>query len=229
MAAKDSAYKSVLFDFDGTLTPSLGFWAEAFHFAFAKFGITASAEIIVTKCFYRPFEDVAAEFQIQDLALFDKSVREGLVLAFENAKLFPSIAELLDRCHQAGIALGVVTSNTRNLVHKTLAQLKVHKYFDVVICYEDCERLKPFPDPIFMALEKLKCKPEESLFVGDSAADILAGKAAGTHTALFVPEVNREHIRPDTLESNPDFVYSHHDELEKHLAVALGGRFKDFA
>ena len=41
---------------------------------------------------------------------------------------------------------------------------------------------KPAPDVIFTALEALKAKPEECLFVGDSAADMEAGRRAGVKT-----------------------------------------------
>jgi phosphoglycolate phosphatase-like HAD superfamily hydrolase len=42
--------------------------------------------------------------------------------------------------------------------------------------------LKPAPDSIIAALTALKCLPEHALMVGDTPADILAGKAAGVRT-----------------------------------------------
>ena len=41
---------------------------------------------------------------------------------------------------------------------------------------------KPAPDVIFTALNALEAKPEDCLFVGDSAADMEAGKRAGVQT-----------------------------------------------
>jgi pyrophosphatase PpaX len=45
------------------------------------------------------------------------------------------------------------------------------------------KKVKPDPEPIFLALEKLDSKPEETLMVGDNFHDVLAGKNAGTETA----------------------------------------------
>lgn len=42
---------------------------------------------------------------------------------------------------------------------------------------------KPEPDVIFKALEALGARPEDCLFVGDSSADMEAGKRAGVKTA----------------------------------------------
>lgn len=46
-------------------------------------------------------------------------------------------------------------------------------------------RLKPAPDSILTALAALRCAPSHALMVGDTPADILAGKAAGTATCAI--------------------------------------------
>jgi len=43
---------------------------------------------------------------------------------------------------------------------------------------------EPHPESLLRALQALECAPHTTIMIGDSAADILAGKAAGTRTAL---------------------------------------------
>ena len=59
-----------------------------------------------------------------------------------------------------------------------LAQLGLIEYFDHVQGTDGIP-CKPAPDVIFAALEGVAAKPEETLFVGDSPADMEAGRRAG--------------------------------------------------
>lgn len=51
--------------------------------------------------------------------------------------------------------------------------------FDATITGDDVSEPKPDPEGIFKAMRALQAVPEETLFVGDSNADIQAGKSAG--------------------------------------------------
>ncbi len=51
--------------------------------------------------------------------------------------------------------------------------------FEVVVGLEDVNETKPDPEGINLALAKLHSRPEQTLFVGDSFADISAAKNAG--------------------------------------------------
>jgi phosphoglycolate phosphatase len=62
-------------------------------------------------------------------------------------------------------------------------------------------QLKPAPDAIIAALAALCCAPQQALMVGDTAADILAGKAAGLRTCAvtygFGSPAELQHCQPD--------------------------------
>jgi phosphoglycolate phosphatase/pyrophosphatase PpaX len=55
-------------------------------------------------------------------------------------------------------------------------------YFDVVITGDDVTHPKPHPEGILLAMEQLRAKASDTIYVGDSDADILAGRAAGLLT-----------------------------------------------
>lgn len=61
---------------------------------------------------------------------------------------------------------------------------------------------KPEPDVLFRAMRSLGAKPDECLFVGDSAADMEAGKRAGVKTAAVTYGYG---TRPDLARWSPDY------------------------
>jgi pyrophosphatase PpaX len=52
-----------------------------------------------------------------------------------------------------------------------------------VVAADDVERHKPDPEPVTRAIELLGSAPAETVFVGDSPYDLVAGRAAGVATA----------------------------------------------
>jgi phosphoglycolate phosphatase-like HAD superfamily hydrolase len=64
-------------------------------------------------------------------------------------------------------------------------------------------QLKPAPDAVIAALAALRCAPRQALMVGDTAADILAGKAAGIKTCAvtygFGSLAELQQCQPDYL------------------------------
>jgi phosphoglycolate phosphatase-like HAD superfamily hydrolase len=84
-------YSTIFFDFDGTLTSSLELWLQAFHHAFAKWGMKLEDETVVDKCFYRDFADVALEFNLPCAVEFGSLVEKKLSNSFEEVSLFPLV------------------------------------------------------------------------------------------------------------------------------------------
>ena len=83
-------------------------------------------------------------------------------------------------------------------------------YFVATIAGDEVKRSKPDPEGIFKALEILNLSTEDVVFVGDSDADITAGKSAqvltiGAHwfdtvqNAQFGVEPDDIYTRPDQL------------------------------
>ena len=54
--------------------------------------------------------------------------------------------------------------------------------FDVIVTGDDVDIPKPHPEGINKALAQLNIESSEAIFLGDSDADILAGKQANVHT-----------------------------------------------
>ena len=58
--------------------------------------------------------------------------------------------------------------------------------FDVVLSFEDVSATKPDPEGLFIITKKYKLNSADLIMVGDSKADVLAGKAFGAYTVAYI-------------------------------------------
>lgn len=212
-------YSTILFDFDGTLTSSLDAWLFGFQKAFTTFGQTIPDEIVIERCFYRAYEEIVSEFGLPCAIQFTELVHLGLAEAYKQVQLFKGVNEILQACKENKIKLAVVTSAPGNHVETVLRELHVHSFFGSVISKDHTSNFKPHPEPVLLALERLGSEAQDTLFVGDSTADILAGRAAGTKTALFFPEVHKPFYDFQKLiDAKPDFVFNDYEQLGTYIS-----------
>lgn len=215
-------YRTVLFDFDGTLVPSLDFWLEGFKYAFSKLGMDIPESRIIERCFYRKDHEITSEFEVECAETFWQLTSESLARSYAAPSLFPGVQEVLDHCRSQGTPLGLVTSSERSFVTKSLRSLKLHDHFSAIVTANDITHFKPHPEPVLKALSIINAKPSETLFVGDYVVDVQAGKAAGTNTALFYTDAHsRFHPYETVASTSPDFIFSHYSELLQRLQPAL--------
>jgi len=86
--------------------------------------------------------------------------------------------------------LAIASGGHRELVEATLNAIDIIGMFDAVVCAEDYERGKPFPDPFLLAAERIGVPPEDCLVFEDSPTGVEAAKAAGMQY-VFVPSAGR--------------------------------------
>ena len=210
-------YRAVLFDLDGTLVDSGAMILASFRHATQT---VLSREI--------PDHELLAAvggpgLREQMEAIDAERVEELIeVYSAHNADLHDElqpcegILDALEALHGEDRRLGVVTAKRRatlELAFDVLPELR--RYFDVTVCAEDTERHKPHPDPIATALERLREKPADAVYVGDSPFDVQAAKAAGA-SAIAVTW-GRIHERERLEREHPDAVVDTVEELLARL------------
>jgi pyrophosphatase PpaX len=212
--------RAVLFDFDGTLMPSLPLWLKAYQATLHNFGIHIPDDEVLRRCFFRDWEDVAAEFNVFTAEQLQAQLAIGLKQAFAEASLFPVAEDVLKHCRDHGLRVALVTSSPRALVVDVIGRLLIHELFDYVVCGDDVKNYKPHPEPVLAALASFNLDPHEAIMIGDSHVDILAGKAAGTRTALFLHEDHgRFHSTEKLRATGPDHIFTNHAELPSLLGL----------
>jgi pyrophosphatase PpaX len=223
MSYRTPSLRVVLFDFDGTLVNTTPLILRCFRATWQQVcGITCEdAEYIRTfgiplhTAMEQMLERFAAEGHITrptDLA----AKAEELVLTYrafnedwhdQMIQPFAGVDEMLRELKQRGFRLGVVTSKKRLGAERGMRLYQMTELFDASICAEDTERNKPHPEPLLHAMERLGASPSETMYVGDSTHDIVAGQAAGVVTAAAtwgpIPREELEVLQPDYLLNAP--------------------------
>jgi len=128
--------------------------------------------------------------------------------------VFPGITDLLRKIKVSGRRLALFTGVEKNMMEYTLAPFKLSRFFEVRITADDIQRSKPDPEGINLALSRIKASVRESMYVGDSPADIIAGRSAGvlTGAALWSPE-----NRGDPTTEHPDYEFRSVQQLSDFL------------
>ncbi|WP_219838248.1 HAD family hydrolase [Paenibacillus sp. R14(2021)] len=211
--------KAVVFDFDGTLADTLPVCFYAFRRLFSEidrreltddeivgmFGPSETGIIQENLANQAAAEAAIAQFYQHYDAMHDELVTPN-----------PDIQRLLMRLRGEGIGLGVVTGKARRSLDISMRKLGMDNVFDIIVTGDDVELPKPHPEGIFKALAALGSQPDEALFIGDSHADIKAGKAAGVLTigVHWLPTVQSQAFEPQ-----PDYLFRSTRELEALLAL----------
>jgi haloacid dehalogenase superfamily, subfamily IA, variant 1 with third motif having Dx(3-4)D or Dx(3-4)E len=125
-------------------------------------------------------------------------------------KEFPTVHETLDTLSKEGCRLGVVSTKKRDMVERGLKLTCIDRYFDTVVTSDECNRLKPDPEPVVRAMSQLTAMAPSTLMVGDSPSDLLAGSGAHVRTAAVGWSLKGRSV----LERfHPDFLLSRMSDL----------------
>jgi pyrophosphatase PpaX len=128
--------------------------------------------------------------------------------------VFPGITDLLRKIKRSGLRLALFTGVEKNMMEYTLNPFKLSEFFEVRITADDIQNSKPDPEGILQALSRIKAEAKESMYVGDSPADMVAGRQAGvlTGAALWSPE-----NRGDPTTEHPDYEFRSVQQLSDFL------------
>jgi len=125
------------------------------------------------------FTDVYPDYSAQQI--------DGLILQYRTiylarrhtrTRVYPGVAEALAAL---GGRKGTATTKGSPTTRAVLEQFGLIQHFDHVQG-TDGFPCKPAPDVVLAALAALGARPEDCLFVGDSPADMEAGRRAGVRT-----------------------------------------------
>lgn len=108
--------------------------------------------------------------------------------------------------------MAIVTTSRRvdfELIHKNRG---IVDFMDFVLCEEDYERAKPYPDPYLKALEIFGARAEDAVVVEDSNRGLVAAKSANIDCIVVENEFT---LTQDF--SQADFYIKRFDELLKIL------------
>jgi len=211
--------KAIIFDMDGTLVSSLPVIYHCENEISRKYLKTSlTLEDVISK-FGPPAHTIIKEMtrslpnsvQIKAVSDYYECYRTHVS---SRGLVFPGITELLGKIKGSGRRLALFTGVEKNMMDYTLNPFKLVDFFEVRITADDIQKSKPDPEGINLALSRIKANAKESMYIGDSPSDIIAGKRAGvlTGAALWSPE-----NRGDPTAEHPDYEFRSVQQLSDFL------------
>jgi phosphoglycolate phosphatase len=147
------------------------------------------------------------------LAIFDQHYGENVSAL---SRLYPGVLEALDRLKAMGFSLACITNKSGVFARPLLKDLGLEQYFGLVVAGDSLPRLKPDPLPLLHACEHFDIAPDHGVFVGDSANDVQAARAAGM--PIICVSYGYNHGR-DIRELAPDRVVDSLAEVPQYLSL----------
>src|ERR1019366_2562315 len=105
----------------------------------------------------------------------------------DSTTVYPEVEETLR--HFQTKKMAVVTNKPTQISQEILDRLGFAALFPIVIGGDDVEHRKPEPDAVLTVLERFGVVPDRAVMVGDSAQDILAGRAAKVKTCGILSNI----------------------------------------
>lgn len=116
------------------------------------------------------------------MSVMQQAYRANLNLA---STLYPGVYKTVRDLKQAGWKIALFSNKEQDFCKSALYEFGIATYFDVILGRTDEFPLKPDPEGLLFIQELLGIdEPAESWMIGDSAQDILAGRAAGMKTCF---------------------------------------------
>ncbi len=186
----DSRLRGVLFDLDGVLIDSGRDIMHAVNWSLARHGLPAlpyetvrghighGAAELLARCFAEN-GPAHAETAARALPAYKAYYLEHCIV---ETVLYPGVAEGLSRLSAAGLRMAVVTNKPGELADRILSQLGIRSRFGSLVSPELLTRMKPDPEGLLLAMDRLDIGAAHAVMVGDTWSDIEAGRRAGTRT-----------------------------------------------
>jgi 2-phosphoglycolate phosphatase len=210
---------AIIFDFDGVLVDTAEDIAVAANAVLRRYsepavsldrvrsGIGGGAEALMR--YLLPDRD--GDTLVEAAAVF--KAEYGRCFAM-HTQLYPGVREVLERFVTTGVVMAIATNKTEPITRGLVAEFGLEPYLSAVVGPESVTRRKPDPEAIDQILRCIDVPPARALMIGDTALDILAGKAAGTSTCGALYGYGTE---ADIARAAPDFVIRSIAELPRAL------------
>lgn len=218
----DATKRAVIFDLDGTLSDSI-------H------SIKYCTDRVLAPLGFGPFSEEEYMYFVGDGAA--NLIRRALAASgdtegvhFEKAfaqykelfavdcmyevKPYEGIVELLNALKEQGIKLAVLSNKPQAETIRVIEYLFGKDVFDVLHGQIEGVPIKPDPAGAFRVMEQLAVKPEEVLYLGDTATDMKTGKGAGLFTIGALWGFRK---REELEENHADAIIGHPLELLNYL------------
>lgn len=208
-------FKNIIFDLDGTLIDSSPGIVEAVNYSLRAMGepVRTAEEIkpfigFSLSVMYPNFTDAPVE------ELYRHFQHKAQSTVVEGTTPLPHADEVLGSLAAGGYRMAVASTKVRIHIERIIDKLGWTDSFDCLIGGDEVSEVKPDPEILNLALNRLDALPEQTLVVGDTVNDVAAAKQVPVPVAAVAsPYGGAEQVRrlePDyyleTITQLPDLL-----------------------
>ncbi|MBN1526455.1 MAG: HAD family hydrolase [Candidatus Omnitrophica bacterium] len=177
--------KLIIFDVDGTLVDAYRAIEKSLCHTMEKLGYGRCASLAVVR------QSIGhGDRNFVKLFLDDENVEKGLAIYRRHhrsalmaySRAMPGARRVLAALRKRGYRLAVASNRPKNFTLILLRHLGLDRSFDMVVCARDARDFKPKPALLLRVMRRLGVRRGETLYVGDMAVDVIAGRNAGVRT-----------------------------------------------
>ena len=206
--------KACIFDLDGTLADTLESMAYVANQIMRKYGYKdlpvdnfryycgEGADMLMKRCLTDAGDRELVHYDEGRQLYRDMFAEDPMYKVVH----YEGMPETIQNMKAQGIRLAVCSNKPHPAAVEVIRQM-FDGQFDMVLGQSSAVRRKPAPDGPLMIAEKFGVKPEECMYVGDTATDMQTGRAAGMYTvgALWGFRDEKELLEngADALAENP--------------------------
>ncbi|MEF7495330.1 pyrophosphatase PpaX [Lysinibacillus sphaericus] len=203
--------KALLFDFDGTLLNTNELIIQTFmHVLNERFpGQFSPKDCLkfIGPSLKQTFNDIAPG---EEEALIAKYRAWNIEHHDELVSQYPDVVSTLEQLKAQGIRLAIVSTKRNDTIDRGLSILGATHLFDVRIGTDDVHNVKPDPEPVLLALERLGINKDDAIMIGDNSHDIEAGHRAGVRAAGVAWAIKGEAY---LQQFQPEYILHHMTDL----------------
>lgn len=173
--------KAVIFDRDGVIINTDGLILESIRESLKTFGFKLKDEDI-PHIIGRSFKVYKTYFEQKwkiDIDEYRKIQNEYYYSNLDKAKYFEETIDLIKTLFNKNTLMAVTTSAGREGTILLLDKVGITNMFKVIVTNEDCENLKPDPEPYITTAKKLGIEPKYCVAIEDTALGVESAKGAG--------------------------------------------------
>jgi DNA protecting protein DprA len=176
--ADAAAPPAALFDLDGVVIDTRAATAAALAaLASQALGREITAEQAAEVVLRSPPKALTALGVADAYQVYRRDYDAQLAAALPKVVTVEPVVNAIRRLRAAGIPIGMVTSQARRRLAR-LVSPDLLTLFDVVVAWDDVKARKPAPDGILAAAARLGADRHRSVYVGDTADDLVAARKA---------------------------------------------------
>ena len=209
------AYQYYLFDWDGCLAKTLDVWMGVYTDLYAKAGIKVTPELIIEYSWGNLAEG-PKYFGVQNYQDFWQQIVAEVQKRVQTVPLYEGAKKIIHHLKSSDKKIAIVTTSENKLVEPALKFYGLDTVIDALVTEKQVTKPKPDPEIVNLAMSKIGAKQEETLIIGDSAKDIVAGQNAYIATCLVLHPDNSRFYNFDKLKSsNPSHVVVSLEEITR--------------